>query len=445
MSLQAQYREQLLLSMCQSQFGLFKNGGFLETAGPLHQLTSYQLQTADMNAFGNYLRTMGVGAADVNPKQAVLRALYEGLERQALIFHNPRKVIRECTQHEISREFYTPEPETWSLCADWQYEQPGFSLQPYHQDLELNWVEVEHAWIRDRKTVVPFPLVHHEPPETKNSIAVLSTNGAAFHSNLEQSKQSALLELIERDSLLLHWRCYQPAIRIDLESALTDRLRPALNGVLARRQSLSLLLLQNEFDVPVVAAAYFGDDPQEPPFSLAAAAALDLQEAIKKCLFELGQHLASHRNLRSQPQGFERMSLETADRDVKRFSDHMLYFHNRHHHRELDVLLNTGAAERSYGELEASFACGPKSFAALVQVFKDREYDLMFKSFPTPELERLGCHVVRALCPALIPLDYLHVLRALGSRRFQTVPARLRWPGRVLQNRELNPHPHPFN
>ncbi|MGZ4389483.1 MAG: YcaO-like family protein, partial [Gaiellaceae bacterium] len=62
----------------------------------------------------------------------------------------------------------------------------------------------------------------------------------------------------------------------------------------------------------------------------------------------------------------------------------------------------------------------------------------------SPDVRRLGLHVVKTLAPELCSLDVSHRARFLGGRRILCAAAELGLLPRALRVDELNPDPHPF-
>jgi ribosomal protein S12 methylthiotransferase accessory factor len=62
----------------------------------------------------------------------------------------------------------------------------------------------------------------------------------------------------------------------------------------------------------------------------------------------------------------------------------------------------------------------------------------------SPDVRRLGLHVVKTLAPELCALDVSHRARFLGGRRVLHAAAELGLLPRALRADELNPDPHPF-
>jgi len=99
-------------------------------------------------------------------------------------------------------------PERFALHSDDQYAEEDFPFVPFTSDTRVRWVK---GWsIPDREEVyLPLQLVYLTRPETavpgEALIGQGSSNGMALGVSIEEATLRGLLELIERDALILTW------------------------------------------------------------------------------------------------------------------------------------------------------------------------------------------------------------------------------------------------
>jgi hypothetical protein len=112
----------------------------------------------------------------------------------------------------------------------------------------------------------------------------LTSNGWAAHVNTAQAKQSALEELLERDSILVHWLCKLPFTEIDLSSCPTW-LRKWAQEELALNPRFNRLrvAISNRGHLPTVLTA-LGDNKGHAILSHATSSSME--RAIYKALAE---------------------------------------------------------------------------------------------------------------------------------------------------------------
>lgn len=258
MSLLDQYREETFIAMCESDYGLFRPGSFVDMSSPFPALSGYSLPLADLEVFGVPIRRTRAFGHGLSPKTAALKAFYEGLERIAFGFHPPDQIICNQSYLDMIEWADTPHPSEWCLCAKWQYDQKGFPLVPYSEDTILDWIEVEPAWQKsDKRTFVPLSLGHFYGKDgRKERLYFQTSNGCAFHWSYSKACESALLELIERDTFLLYWRCFMTGTNIKMHSIKSETLGKLWNGFQLKEDQFKLLFLKNEFNLPVVCTIF---------------------------------------------------------------------------------------------------------------------------------------------------------------------------------------------
>lgn len=438
-----QYREEIFISMLDSDFGLFLSGKFIQSPFPFSRLSGYTLVNSDCSALGGMCPSVISGGYSLTPRAAVLKAFYEGLERSAFLMSDPRECVIDQSYTEIVSRAYTPHPSTWSLCASWQYDQPGFPIAPYREDLRMNWVEVEHAWRFDKeKVVVPTSLVRPTGLRSKNPLYLVSSSGCAFGWTVDEARERAILELIERDTLLICWRSRLPGTLISMEGLEQGQLKDLWTSLQVDSDQIKLQLLPNEFNIPVVCGILLGKGVDQPVAVVATAASFQLEEAILKALFELSQ-LSISRIESKIPLRNDFSEDASDDSWVEDFADHWRYFQcpDKVHH--LRKFFGDEPA-KSIHHLRTQLGTSPQSLSQLIEVMKLKKYDLMFRSFDTPELSRLDGYVERAICPPLVPLDSAHKIRAIGSARYQSVSSALLGSDTWQNSRIWNQPPHPL-
>lgn len=440
MTLLDRYRESILISATDSEYGLFYPGQFINSSLGLPDLCGFQLSTGNQRQLGSASRVSKISGFSSSSKDALLKAYYEGLERTALAFCNPNSIVKQKSYLDIIKQAYTPHPSSWALCADWQYSQKDFPLIPFKEDALFDWVPVKNAHDENKKTLIPYSLAHYAFPHDKR-IYLATTNGAAFGWSYEQACSSALLELIERDSFLIHWRCKLPGRKILIEHVQNPLLKKLWENLKGKYEQIHILLFQNEFNVPVIGSLFLERNHDKEPISyLGLASAYDLERAIYKSLLEMIQGVSGLGPLLSSKN--RRSSADDLDDSILNFPDHAQYYLIEENIKKLSFLFSENI-QLPFRELKEGFS-QPLNLPILINKIKDLGYDLMFKDYLTPELHRLGGFVVRAFCPPLVPLDYWHKVRAIGSKRILKTFEESNLNHSDDLHKKLNPYPHPL-
>lgn len=202
-------------------------------------------------------------------------AAYEVLERRA-IFEATEDVT--AAYADISAHALHPS----SLCLDEDGDLSEGCL-PFSDRTVVDW-----AWctsLTDRRRL----LVHRPVRGGRPGFFHHTTNGAALGETFVDACLRGLLELIERDALLLHW--YTQDFGLFLR---TDGLNvPGLEWLAERDYQCVLRDISTEFDVPVVLAIARRRAPC-PSTIVGCAAALSYSAACAGAVLEIIQALESH-------------------------------------------------------------------------------------------------------------------------------------------------------
>ncbi len=170
---------------------------------------------ADSGA-GRALDPRVVGAYGHSRRDAMTRGVGEGVERYALFPHRPAPVgaVRAKRSELCGRAL--------------DFERPEVALgspQAVHE--VLTWYPARRV-VDDTAVWVPAPLVDYPHPEPQPGRASRhlfdpSPSGAASGQGTEHALRSALLEIVERDALLVAWQRRLELRLVDVDAALESR------------------------------------------------------------------------------------------------------------------------------------------------------------------------------------------------------------------------------
>lgn len=344
------------------------------------------------------------GVAMAGPPNARLRAFAEGIERFCMLHARPDvPATRAC---ELDDEPLDEAAIRALLFRPEERAAPQFPFPEYSPEELLDW-----SWAtrpRDgRRVLVPTSLVGRVPKGTTRLVHGTS-NGYACHRRAGAAKRAALLEVVERDAVLLGWYLGRSLRRIDLD------VEPSVEG------QLFTWLATQDVDVPVVlAAALLANGATR----VAAAAGTSFDEALTRALGEL-------RALASAP-----ASATRADGTASQGGplEHQRYFDGAGR-KELQRRAVTATVVGA-DELHARWPVRDDSLAPVVDALARVGLDAWFVERSIPELFGSGWHVVRALVPGCVELSWGAGLRRLASPRIRA----------ALEGGErLTTIPHPF-
>lgn len=343
-------------------------------------------------------------------------------------------------------------PEDIPLFAEEQYCSGELLFERFREDSLLGWIRGrrllsgEEVWA-PCQLVLPYYPSH--PDETL--IGYGTTGGLACHISREEAIFHGVMELIERDSVNIHWNCRvaPQRIRIDRPSTL-----PALDRLM--RVASTLPISFNYYlhcvdipEVPVVTVIAFAPAFRRYSYYAGGGVALGIDEAMLYALTEYGQSEGTLRALLLAPD----WELSKATRrlfdvpedatvnDIDMFFKIVSYYGYTNNARRMDWYLRNGEgvplSELSVGDTRSS----AEQFAQLQDILGRHDIDPVIFDFTPPQMTTL--RLTKALIPELAA-PYLQRLPLLGHPRYYELPQRLGWSDRRLRFEDLTADPQPY-
>lgn len=334
------------------------------------------------------------------------RAVGEAVERFAML-HAPVDV-RARARRDLEATILDDEAIASLLFRDDEYSAPEFRFPPFTGDLVLDWSWAIRASSGER-LLVPTSLVGR-PPKGSARLVDATSNGYACHPSEEEAKLRAILEIVERDALLLRWYTGQELTRVE--------------GVDA--PGAVVLLATADIDLPVVIAAAC---LEEGDLRTGSAAAASFDVALARARSELEGQLSGAPVVGAAP------DLTRVDRGYGP-RDHMACYAGQAGRSALERW-KTGSRTATAGDLKARWPAHGDS-APLVSALgavSGAGLDVLFVDRSLPELFGVGWHVARAIVPGAVEMSWGMPYRRLASPRL----ARALASGALLSS-----CPHPY-
>ncbi len=360
----------------------------------------YIASTADTTAFSDARAAEFAAGVDPDWDRAFMKALGEGLERYAAGVYR-------------STEFTNaPERTRARPVSPRAFVRPDDAATP---DVEtpLPWTEgVDLA--TGEEVSLPAEFVHYPPPSERYGSAI--TTGLGLESSGVGAVLAGLYEVVERDAAMLSWySTFEPlALRTDDEGVAELRKRAR-----AENLEVSLLLLTQDVDVPVVGAAVHRDG-EWPKFAMGSGADLDAAAAARSALAEA---LQNWMELRAMGPG-------AAEDEEGAIGTHASF--PTQTQRFVDADGTVDAVDVGPGDPPT----GRAELDALIERVTDAGLDAYAARLTTPDLERIGFEAYRALVPEAQPL---FVGEPFFGDRARDVPEELGFEPRL--DRAYHPFP----
>ena len=380
--------------------------------------------------------TVGVGSgAHPDPRRARAAAIGEAIERYSAIFVPKERLVRG-TPRELGERVVGP--TRFALFHPSQFEIPRFPLVPFTDDTCTTFVE--GVDLRDgTPALLPAELVYLSRPEPMlPPIGYSTSNGLACGPTFVEATLASLLELVERDAVMLAWKC---RLSLPLLDWTGDEALTALDRRFFARTGLSPDVIDGSvfLGVPTVISVVRGRPESGAALSVGAASAATVGEAWLKAIAE---SFGVYRWLRQQAtNGAPR----PVDPDaIESFDDHML-FYATDEQAALASFLVASPQRRATTESPCLEGGTPRErVAALVSRLAGRGLSAYAVDVTSPDVRELGLHVARVISPELCPLDVSHRARFLGGTRLLDAAYEAGLLPSPLEVSDLNPLPHPF-
>lgn len=278
---------------------------------------------------------------------------------------------------------------------------------------------------------------HDDPPiwqPTSSGLACGSSGAAAI--------LSGLLEVIERDALLMAWWNRLPCPRVP-DHFLVEI--PEVSHLLDRIARRGLRLIVNnvtmETGIPVYMAWLVDSSGRWPAAALGAAAHLNPVCAISKAVVEACQvYLYLQPALKCSTRELNR---ETLQHNIQTFADHGLLYS---YPEMLPSLRFLHEAPWDQTPQPISLASGEADAdcQTCLQMLSAKGLEAYVVDLTVPEIASCGFHVVRTLVTGAQHLACLGQLRLLANPRLYRIPRLLGYSERNSEPEHLNCLPHPI-
>ncbi|MGW9440049.1 TOMM precursor leader peptide-binding protein [Streptomyces sp. NPDC055607] len=384
---------------------------------------------------------------DVRTAQAT--ALAECLERLGGWSPQARRTIVRGTYRDLAPDAL--DPVTVGLYPAERHREIGPAFQPYEATLEIPWVW-GYSFRRRRPVLVPEALAYYGTAANGGGRPFVqeTSSGCAVGGSLAEAVLHGLLEVAERDALMITWTARLAVPRVDLRSA-GDRRIPMLAERIAHSTGYDVQVHATtvEHGVPtfLALATDRGGRAGRPAHLCAGGSGPNAEAAVLGALGELTTMIdVFPRYYADRRREAERMVDDPAA--VREMLDHLLlYSHPAASHR-FDFLEER--TRTTFADLSARWPWPDHPDLRLhaeeiAARFLDVATDVVVVDQTGPDHHRAGVHCVKTIVPGAVPLTFGHAFRRTdGLPRLTTLPRLLGHRAGDLAPEDFNPHPHPY-
>lgn len=378
-----------------------------------YNLHMYQCLSANTTDLFDLKKEVSSGGLGVNENKtiAMTSCLAEALERYCMSYI-PESEIISCKKTELNskntfKDFY--------LYSDNQYRKYKNFLNP-NKDI-ISWSKIYNINNNKEYKYWPSSLIYL-PFELDKVVAETTSTGMAAGFDLNDCIQSGLLELIERDSLMINFmqRLDPPEIDIDTIKGMNRDLIKKIR----EEYSIKIYQLYTDIAVPVYLTYISKNEKNRIHFGIGACANTNSDYAINKALKE---------SLFTYFYSLNIMDVRQKDPDkINTLYEHFLYYQEENFNK---LLFNSKKIKYEKREF---------TFEEVLDSLKANDIEIFYKELTTEDISKTKIKVVKVIAPSLIDLNKSHIYPRLGAERFFSVPEKLG----LKYNKKLTNMPHPF-
>jgi len=370
------------------------------------------------------------------PARARAAAIGEALERYSAVYV-PRERLRLATARALGAA--AVRPSRFALFHPTQLTDAGFPFTGYDEDTPTMFVEGT-SLDDGSPAYLPAELVYlGRPPDAGPPIGYSTSNGLACGPTFTEAVLRGLLELVERDAVMLAWKC---CLSLPLLDWTDDDDLMAHDRRFFRPSGVRFNVLDGSafLDVPVAIAVVHGAAGSGASLAMGAGAAATVGEAW---LSAVSEGFGVYRWLRQQT--LAAPGAPPPDPDlIESFNEHLLYYATSEH-AELAAFLDGSAERRPTSTIGTLEGATPRAQAeAVLRRLARHGLSAYAVDVTSPDVRSLDLTVVRVIVPELCALDVSHRARFLGGTRLYTAAYQTGLVPAPLEPGDLNPLPHPF-
>lgn len=372
------------------------------------------------------------GSAHVDVERARAASIGEAIERYSATY------VPDGLKFGSAAELgsHAVPPESFALFHERQYG-PNFPFAPFTRSTRLSFVE-GFSLADGRPALLPRQLVHLHYGRSEPPIGYPTSNGLACGPTLAEAVLAALLEVVERDAMMLVW-----ANRLSLARLtwLDDSPIRAVEAQVFVPTGLRYTAIDTSafFGVPATIGVVHGAHGDRAAVGIGAGCAPRIGDAWRTGLAEA---FAVHRWLRGlladSPTPIERAE------DVRSLEDHTL-FHGTPDRAEGLAFLEASGDKRSTTHVRDLPGATPgELIVEIVRRLSRQGVSAYAVDVTSPDVEELGLKVARVVAPQLCALDVFGAAPYRGGERLYRASFEAGLVDAPLTFEDLNPLPHPY-
>lgn len=378
-----------------------------------YNLYMYQCLSANATELFGISRDVSSGGLGVNEnkKIAMTSCLAEALERYCMSYIPPNEIIKKFKKELNKNQTF----DEFSTYSEKQYMKYNNFLNPNKDKIE--WTKINN--INDKKKIKYWPAsLIYLPFDLNKPIAETTSTGMAAGFSVDECITSGLLELIERDALMINFMQRLNPPEIDLETIHGKNNN--LIRKIKKEYDVKIYKLYSDINVPIYFSVIYKRNRKGMHYGIGACASYDsdyaINKSLKECLFTYFYSLNIMDVRQKNPE------------KIKTLYEHFLYYQGKNFSKLL------------FDSKKIKYVRDKVDFEDVIKSLKENDIEVFYKELTTEDIKETGIKVVKVIAPSLIDLNKSHIYPRLGAKRFFEVPKKLG----LEYSEELTNMPHPF-
>lgn len=430
---------QLARQVLSPRTGILKSVHFIPAAAgqirlrhPIGKVPNYSV----MPGYGDISAPGGSAAARW---QGLTKVLFEGLERYSAAFVDHRKLI---LSKAVNQQFLVA--ERFPLYASWQYQQADWPFSALTPDSEIYWCQAR-SLINGESRYVPACQVYvpYQPVDQQECLGSSTSTGMAAAWHKSDALLAGLLEVAERDALMVMWfnRLSMPKLELPSDSPAMQLIAKSMQHSSAQ---LHLIDITNDCAIPTVLAILKSQAFGFPLTTVGLAAKTDYDSAAAKAFCEavsdyerIRAHLAEYGDAYWRP--------KSDFSDVTDFAWHGMAYIDPAMQQQLSFMWQSEQLSVRRPQDGIAGSNSSQQLLSCLQLLQPLVSEIVAVDLTTRDVASLGVQSWKVLIPELVPVNPDHRYPPMGHRRLFEVPVRLGYLRQPLTPAQMNKFPHPFS
>ncbi|MED4014592.1 TOMM precursor leader peptide-binding protein [Sutcliffiella cohnii] len=426
----------------------------LKTGKTKHSYFEVESKYVPMVGTENYIesdKNEGAFGRTFDFKSSEVSAYLEGLERYSNVYNRKSNSTIFASYNEVKE--FAVDPHELTL-HDEMLMNEHFRLHQYSEDMKFHWVW-GYSLKKKKPILIPEQMVFYKDEMVRDKsrrFVYETSNGCALGSTIEEAVLYGLFEVIERDNFLVSWYNRLQLVEIDIDD-LGEDFRILNEVIKADGYEVKFFDTTMELGVPTVWALMVNTNADAVVKTYSAAGChFNPEKALMSAFIEVVSSVPVYNKVFGEEHLVQRKNTIFEDGDkATEFQDHVLLYSHPDALERLEFLINT-KEKKTLKELHPEWyetnAFKSWDLTEDLETLLHRMYehydDVYVVDITGDFIKSFDLSCVKVLVPGMLTMTFGHQHRRMDMDRILNGPVianRLQQP---IEEKNINPFPHPF-